>query len=183
MSRVGKQPIVVPKNVKAEISGKKIKLEGPKGKLTREIHSQVSVVLEDGNLVLSRQDDSKKSRELHGLERALINNMVLGVTEGFEKELQLIGVGYRADMKGASTINLGLGYSHPIDFKLPEGVKGNVVKEGRDLFIKLESTNKQLVGQVAAELRSLRAPEPYKGKGVRYKNEVIKIKAGKTGKK
>ena len=119
---------------------------------------------------------------MHGTERALAQNMVVGVTQGFVKELDLVGVGYRADMQG-TTINLALGYSHPIDFPLPAGVKGAVVKEGRDISIRLESADKALIGQVAAKIRSLRKPEVYKGKGVRYKGEQIKLKAGKAGKK
>lgn len=182
MSRIGKQPIVVPKGVKAIIAGQLLKVEGPKGKLEREIRPEISLKLDGEKIVLERANEEKSVRAFHGMERALVNNMVHGVMHGFEKELQLIGVGYRADSKG-NTLNLALGYSHPIDFELPQGVKGTVIKEGRDVSIKLESVDKQLLGQTAARIRSLRKPEPYKGKGVRYKDEVIKMKAGKSGKK
>jgi large subunit ribosomal protein L6 len=159
-----------------------LKIEGPKGKLERELRPEIKVKIEGEKIILERQNEEKSVRAFHGMERALVNNMVHGVTQGFEKELQLIGVGYRADSKG-NTLNLALGYSHPIDFELPAGVKGTVIKEGRDVSIKLESVDKQLLGQTAARIRSLREPEPYKGKGVRYKDEVIKMKAGKSGKK
>lgn len=182
MSRVGKQPIALPKGVKAEISGQRIKVQGPKGSLQRDIRPEIKLELVDNNLVLTRRDEVQSTVAYHGLERALINNMVVGVSEGFTKELELIGVGYRADLKGKN-LDLGLGYSHPIQFDVPEGLKAEVIKEGRQIFIKIEGADRQLVGQVAAKLRSLRAPEPYKGKGVRYKGEVVKIKAGKAGKK
>ena len=182
MSRIGKQPIVVPKGVKAIIAGQLLKVEGPKGKLEREIRPEISAKLEGETIVLTRKNDDKQSRAFHGMERALVHNMAHGVAHGFEKELQLIGVGYRADSKG-DVITLALGHSHTIDFTLPALVKGSVIKEGRDISIKLESIDKQLLGQVAAQIRSLRPPEPYKGKGVRYKGEVIKMKAGKSGKK
>ena len=182
MSRIGKQPIAIPKGVKAVIAGQLLKVEGPKGKLQRELRPEVVVAQDGEELVLTRKDDTKQSRAFHGMERALVFNMVQGVSAGFERELALIGVGYRAEMKG-SVVNLALGYSHPIDFPLPEGVKATVVKDGRDLFLKLESIDKQLLGLTAAKIRALRKPEPYKGKGVRYRNEVVKMKAGKTGKK
>lgn len=182
MSRIGKNPVEIPKGVKAEVIGKLLKIEGPKGKLERTVRREIDVKLEDGRVVFTRSNDAKESRAYHGLERSLAANMVKGVTEGFVKELQLIGVGYRADTKG-NTLSLGLGYSHPIDFELPKGVSGKVLKEGRDIFVQLEGIDKQLVGQVAAEIKSLRPPEPYKGKGVRYRGEFVKIKAGKAGKK
>lgn len=182
MSRVGKQPITLPQGVKATIAGQLLKVEGPKGKLERTLHEGITATVKDGELLLTRRDDSKQSRMLHGLERALSNNMVTGVSVGFFKDLDLIGVGYRADMKG-NTVNLALGYSHPIDFDLPAGIKGSVIKEGRDVTVRVEGIDKQLVGQVAAQIRSLRPPEPYKGKGVRYKGEKITMKAGKAGKK
>ena len=182
MSRIGKQPVELPQGVKAAISGQLVKLEGPKGKLEREVRPEIKVELEENTLVVERKDDSKQSRAFHGLERSLLNNMAIGVAEGYVKELSLIGVGYRADVKGKN-LNLNLGYSHLIDFPVPEGVKASIVKEGRDSFVRLEGVDKQLVGQVAAQIRSLRPPEPYKGKGVRYKDEQIKMKAGKTGKK
>lgn len=187
MSRVGKQPIKVPSGVKLALEGQAgnqtIKVEGPKGKMQRTITKSIIAKMEEGALVLSVGDDETKTRASHGLERSLVANMVKGVHEGFFKELDLIGVGYRADMKGSDVVNLALGYSHPIDFKLPKGITGTVIKEGRDTTVKIEGVDRQLVGQVAAQIRALRAPEPYKGKGVRYKGEVIKIKAGKAGKK
>lgn len=186
MSRVGKHPITVPKGVKVAIEGaagaQTIKVEGPKGKIERKMTSPIKAEMSGDTIVLTRANEETPTKALHGLERALLANMVKGVSDGFIKELDLIGVGYRADMKG-NTVNLALGYSHPIDFPLPAGVKGSVVKEGRDITVRLEGVDKQLVGQVAAQLRSLRPPEPYKGKGVRYKGEVVKQKAGKAGKK
>lgn len=182
MSRVGKQPVKIPSGVKAIIAGQLLKIEGPKGKLSREVRPEILIKETDGSLVVNTKEDTNASRAFHGMERALIANMVRGVSEGFVKELSLVGTGYRADQAGKN-INLALGYSHPIDYIVPEGVKATVVKENRDVFIKLESADKQLLGQVAAQIRSLRAPEPYKGKGVRYKDEVVKTKAGKTGKK
>ena len=182
MSRVGKQPVQIPSGVKAMIAGQLLKIEGPKGKMSREIRTEILVKEEAGNLLVEIQQIGKPSDAFHGMERALIANMGKGVSEGFVKELSLIGTGYRADQVG-NNINLALGYSHTIDYAVPEGVKATVVKENRDVFIRLESSDKQLLGQVAAQIRSLRAPEPYKGKGVRYKDEVVKTKAGKSGKK
>lgn len=182
MSRIGKQPIELPKGVTAEIAGQLVRVKGPKGTLERTVRPEITVKLVDGVLQCERKEDTQKSRAFHGLERALIRNMVQGVFEGYVKELDLIGVGYRADMKG-NAINLALGYSHTIDFPLPAGVKGSVLKENRDLTVRLEGVDKQLLGQVAAKIRSLRPPEPYKGKGVRYKGEEVRRKAGKSGKK
>lgn len=182
MSRIGKQPIALPKGVKAIIAGQLLKIEGPKGKLERELCEEISVREEDGQLVFERNSDAKPARAKHGLERALARNMVEGVSAGFAKELALIGVGYRAESKG-QTLTLALGYSHTIDFELPKGVTGTLIKEGRETFIRLESIDKQLLGQTAAQIRSLREPEPYKGKGVRYRDEVVRTKAGKAGKK
>ena len=181
MSRIGKMPVELPQGVKAEMAGQTLSVSGGNGKLERVISSEVSVAIEDGQIVLSRKDDSKKSRAFHGMERSLINNMVEGVSKGFEKQLQLIGVGYRADAKGKN-LELGLGYSHPITFEVPEGIKASVLKEGREIFVKIEGPDKQQVGQVAAQIRSLRPPEPYKGKGVRYRDEQVRRKAGKAGK-
>lgn len=181
MSRIGKMPVEIPQGVKAVISGQLLKVEGPKGKLERELRPEILIKEDAGSLILNRKDDSKPARAFHGMERALVHNMIVGVATGFVKELSLIGVGYKADVKGAQIV-LNLGYSHPIDFAVPEGVKASLVKEGKDTFIRLESANKQLVGQVAAQIRSLRPPEPYKGKGVRYRDEYVRRKAGKSGK-
>jgi large subunit ribosomal protein L6 len=182
MSRVGKQPIEVPKGVTAHIAGQLLKVEGPKGKLSRDIRPEVGIKMEDGKILLIALEETSKSNAFHGMERALAANMVKGVSEGFVKELSLVGTGYRAEQSGKN-ITLSLGYSHTIDYPVPDEVKASVVKEGRDVFIRLESADKQMVGQVAAQIRSLRPPEPYKGKGVRYKDEVVKLKAGKSGKK
>ncbi|MBL7661762.1 50S ribosomal protein L6 [bacterium] len=182
MSRVGKQPIVLPQGVKATIAGQLLKVEGPKGKLERTVRPEIKVEIKDGQITFARFNDVKTVRAFHGMERALVNNMVKGVSEGFSKELQLIGVGYRADQKG-NTFNFALGYSHPVDFPLPAGIKGSVIKDNRDTYVKVEGADRQLVGQIAAQIRSLRAPEVYKGKGIRYKDEVISLKAGKAGKK
>ena len=181
MSRIGSKPVAVPGGVKTEIAGQLIKVEGPKGKLQREIREEIAVELKDSELVFTRKNDSKQARAFHGMERALVSNMVRGVSEGYIKELELIGVGYRAELKGNS-FHLGLGYSHPINFPLPEGVKGSVLKEGRDVAVRIEGVDKQLIGETAARIRALRPPEPYKGKGVRYRGEQVKRKAGKAGK-
>ena len=182
MSRVGKQPIEIPSSVKAVIAGQLLKIEGPKGKLSRDIRPEIGIKEDSGKLLLSTNEESNAANAFHGMERALIANMVKGVSEGFTKELSLVGTGYRAEQVGKD-LNLALGYSHTIDYAVPVGVTATVIKEGRDNFIKLESADKQLLGQVAAQIRSLRAPEPYKGKGVRYRDEVVKTKAGKSGKK
>ncbi len=187
MSRIGRQAVDVPKDVKTEISSvggtQVVKFQGPKGMLERTIRPEIKVEFTDGKLHFTRSTDEKSVRAYHGMERALAFNMATGVSKGFEKQLHLIGVGYRAEMKGTNSLDLALGYSHPIEFPLPEGIKGSILKEGRETYIKLEGADKQLVGETAAQIRSLRAPEPYKGKGIRYRNEVVKQKAGKAGKK
>ncbi|HQH25947.1 MAG TPA: 50S ribosomal protein L6 [Oligoflexia bacterium] len=182
MSRIGKQPVVLPKGVKAIVAGQLLKVEGPKGKLERQVQPQIKVELVEGKLVFTRSSDETKIRALHGMERALANNMVKGVAEGFEKQLALVGVGYRVEEKGKNLL-FNLGYSHPIEFDIPPGITASLVKEGREVFVKVEGIDRQLVGQIAAKIRELRAPEPYKGKGVRYRNEVVRTKAGKAGKK
>lgn len=182
MSRIGKKPVVIPKGVKAEVVGQLVKIEGPKGKLERKLRPEISARIVDGRILVAPLKESKATNAFHGLERALLHNMVTGVSEGFAKELEVIGVGYRADIKG-STLNLALGHSHPIDFPLPKDVKGSVIKEGREIFIRLEGPDRQAIGETAAQIIRLRPPEPYKGKGVRYRGQVIKLKAGKTGKK
>lgn len=179
MSRIGKLPIEIPGGVKVSISDTLINVEGPKGKLSREIMDGVSIEMIDNKIVVSRNDESKSSRSAHGLTRTLLNNMVTGVTKGFEKALEITGVGYRAEVKG-NALNLTLGYSHPINFILPLGVNVEVEKMTK---IFLKGTDKELIGQTAAKIRSFRAPEPYKGKGIKYVGESILRKAGKTGKK
>lgn len=177
MSRVGKLPIPIPKDAKVKVDGKNISVTGPKGTLSRSIHNDITAVLEDNRLVVTRPSDIKKHCALHGLTRALLSNMVVGVTEGFKKELQIIGVGYRAEMKGKCLV-LNLGYSHPVVFMIPEGIKVEVLPKENKIIV--EGINNELVGQVAAKIRSFRKPEPYKGKGIRYIDEQVRTKAGKT---
>ena len=180
MSRIGKAPITVPAGVEVKTSGNSITVKGPKGSLTRELVGGISVRQEENSLLVERPNDERQSRSLHGLSRALVNNMVVGVTEGVAKELEIVGVGYRAELKGPSAIRLNLGFSHPVDVAAPEGVTFEVPVQTR---IIIKGIDKEAVGQVAANIRSIRKPEPYKGKGVRYLNERILRKAGKAGKK
>jgi len=181
MSRVGKAPITIPQGVNIDISkGNLVTVKGPKGTLSQQIDPDITLNVEDSTLSLDRPTNQNRHRALHGLYRALVNNMVVGVTEGFVKELELVGVGYRAQNTG-QLLELTLGFSHPIMFYIPSEVKVETKQEkGKNPLIRLESNDKQLLGQVAAKIRSLRKPEPYKGKGVRYSNEVIRRKAGKT---
>jgi large subunit ribosomal protein L6 len=176
MSRVGKLPITVPQGVRINLQGAVLQVEGPKGKLQHEIPPGLKIETADNKITVSRAVEQKKVRELHGLTRTLIANMVCGVTQGFKKELEIVGVGYRADIS-SNVLNLTLGYSHPIKFPLPEGITGKVDKQ----VITLEGIDKGLVGQTAAKVRRLRKPDSYKGKGVRYLGEVIKTKVGKSG--
>ena len=182
MSRVGSQPVEVPSGVQIGIDGQKVEVRGPKGVLARELRPEIAVKLCGNLLHFEKRVQAKNSSAYHGMERVLVANMVRGVSQGYAKELELVGVGYRAELKGDS-LNLALGFSHEVDFKLPPAVKGSVLREGRSVYIRLESIDKQLLGQVAASLRALRPPEPYKGKGVRYRGERVKTKAGKSGKK
>jgi large subunit ribosomal protein L6 len=179
MSRIGKAPIEVPSGVDITISGSTITVKGPKGQLTRELVEQVSVRQEEGNLLVERIDDERESRAMHGLMRSLVANMVTGVTDGFRKELDIVGVGYRAAAKGNNGIELALGFSHPVVVAAPEGISFVVPAPTR---IEVHGIDKQLVGQVAADIRAWRKPEPYKGKGVRYVGEHVRRKAGKAGK-
>jgi large subunit ribosomal protein L6 len=179
MSRIGKLPIAIPAGVKVIYSAPEIRVEGPKGKLSRSIMDGVAVALDEKAITVSRADDSNKSRAAHGLTRTLINNMVIGVSKGFETALEITGVGYRAEVKG-EVLNLSLGYSHPINFQLPAGISVEVEKMTK---LKVLGIDKELVGQTAAKIRDFRSPEPYKGKGVKYADETILRKAGKTGKK
>ena len=185
MSRIGKLPVTLPKGVKAEVAGQLVKIEGPKGKVQREVRPEIEAQMVDGKIVLRPKKSAPETKAVnafHGMERALLNCMVNGVSQGFHKELELIGVGYRAEMSGKN-LNLSLGYSHPVEFVVPKDIKATVEKEGRDSWIRLEGVDKQLVGQTAAQIIRLRPPEPYKGKGVRFRGQVIKTKAGKAGKK
>jgi large subunit ribosomal protein L6 len=179
MSRIGKQPVTVPAKVQVSLNGQEVRVRGPKGELAMVAHPNMTVSLEDGKLTVTRPDDERENRALHGMTRALINNMVTGVTEGFKKILMIDGVGYRAEMKG-QTLVLYLGYSHPIEVQPPDGITFSVGERGASVSI--EGIDRQQVGQVASDIRSLRPPEPYKGKGIRYSDEVIRRKAGKAGK-
>lgn len=181
MSRIGKAPISIPDGVNIEVSkGKMVTVKGPKGKLQQQVDQSIDVKIEDGQLKVTRPTDQPRHRAMHGLYRALINNMVEGVTKGYKKELELVGVGYRANNHG-QLLELTLGYSHPIYFYIPDEVKVEAeMKKGKNPIIRLESIDKQLLGQVAAKIRSFRKPEPYKGKGIRFVNEEIRRKAGKT---
>lgn len=178
MSRIGKQPIVVPEKVQVSLDGRNITVKGPKGELSWEHHQGVTVAQENGEVKVAPVTMSKMDRSLWGLTRTLISNMVIGVTEGFKKGLEFKGVGYKAAVSG-NKMTLNFGYSHPIEYELPEGVSAKVDKTS----IEISGINKELVGFTAAKIRSFRPPEPYKGKGVRYSDEVIIRKAGKTGAK
>ena len=179
MSRVGKAPIVVPSGVTVTIDGRTVAVTGPKGSLEREIPGEITVRQDEGSLLVERPDDERQNRAFHGLTRALVNNMVVGVTEGYRKQLDIVGVGYRAAAKNPTTLELALGFSHPVVVNAPEGVTFVVPSPTR---IEIVGIDKQMVGQVAANIRSIRKPEPYKGKGVRYAGEHVARKAGKAAK-
>ena len=176
MSRIGRLPIQIPSGVTVTVNDSQVQVKGPKGQLTQDIVPSVSVSVEDGAVHVARADDAKQSKSSHGLMRALINNMVTGVTTGFEKKLQIQGIGYRADVQGSKLV-MQLGYSHPIEFAIPKGVAIEADKSN-NIFVR--GIDRQQVGQVAADIRSYRTPDRYKGKGVRYADEVVRLKAGKT---
>jgi large subunit ribosomal protein L6 len=176
MSRIGKQPVVIPANVKVSVAGATVHVEGPKGKLDQALPAGITVEVKDGKVLVARPDETSKAKAMHGLARALINNMVNGVTKGFEKELHIEGVGYRAAVAGKK-LNLTLGYSHPVEFDIPNGITITVDAQTE---VKITGIDRALVGQVAANIRFLREPEVYRGKGIRYKDEHIRRKAGKT---
>jgi large subunit ribosomal protein L6 len=178
MSRIGKVPISIPDGVTVEIKDGVCHVKGPKGELSERIHERIKVEIKDNEVICTRGDEDKFSRSLHGLSRKLIANMVEGVTKGFEKRLEIIGVGYKAQPSG-SKITLNLGFSHPIEYKAPEGITFDLDKEKKNIVI-VSGINKQIVGEVAAKIRSYRKPEPYKGKGVRYVDEYVARKAGKA---
>jgi large subunit ribosomal protein L6 len=180
MSRIGKKPIEIPDKVTVEITDGIIKIKGSKGELSWNYPDKIKVSVNDGQISVERSGDSKVERALHGLARSIINNMVVGVTQGYRKVLEIVGVGYRAQVTG-SKIVLSLGYSHPVEFELPEGVNASV--DQKQVQITLVGVDKQQIGQVAASLKDLRLPDAYKGKGIRYSGEKIKLKAGKAGKK
>src|SRR5918912_4348692 len=179
MSRIGKKPIPVPKDVKVNIQGNVVSVQGPKGKLDTPLPQGIKIEQQDGHLVALRQDDSHAA--VHGLARALVNNAVEGVTRGWTRELEIVGIGYRAEMKGKNTVVFTLGYSHPIEYPLPSGI--DVAVDPKQTRLTVSGIDRQKVGQVAAEMRGLRSPDPYKNKGVRYFGERLKKKVGKTGAK
>ncbi len=179
MSRIGKAPITVPSGVDVRVADGSITVRGPKGELSQELPELVSVSQEDATIQVDRADDTREARALHGLVRSLVANMVTGVSDGFRKELDIVGVGYRAVAKGSNSLELALGFSHPVLVDAPEGIEFVVPQPTR---IEVHGIDKQLVGQVAADIRAWRKPEPYKGKGVRYVDEHVRRKAGKAGK-
>ncbi len=178
MSRIGRMPITVPSGVTVSIDGQDVAVKGPKGELTLTIAEPIAIEQEDGTLSVTRPDDERISKQLHGLTRSLLNNMVIGVTDGYTKTLELVGTGYRAQAKGQG-LELALGFSHPVAVEAPAGITFQVETPTR---FQISGIDKQLVGEVAANIRKLRPPEPYKGKGVKYADEVIRRKAGKAGK-
>ncbi len=178
MSRIGKLPVALPAGVKVSLDGTKLSVQGPKGSLSQELHERMTIAVETDKIVVTRPTDEKQDTALHGLTRSLINNMVVGVTTGFEKVLEINGVGYRAEVKGKE-LTLSLGFSHPVVYELPEGITVEVEKQTK---LTVKGIDKQLVGSAAAKIRSFREPEPYKGKGIKYADEHIVRKAGKAGK-
>ena len=180
MSRIGKAALAVPSGVEVSISGAAVTVKGPKGTLQRELPVGVSARRDENNVIVERDNDQRDSRARHGLARTLVSNMIIGVTQGYTKELDIQGVGYRAEAQGPNKLKLALGFSHPILYTAPDGVTFEVTAQTK---IVVRGNDKEVVGQVAANIRSMRKPEPYKGKGVRYLNERVRRKAGKTGKK
>jgi large subunit ribosomal protein L6 len=179
MSRIGRNPITVPAGVSVAVDERQVTVSGPKGSLSRAIPGQIAIRQEESIVYVERPNDERQNRALHGLTRTLVDNMVVGVTAGFKKELEIIGVGYRCTAKGPHAIELALGFSHPVPFEAPEGITFEVPQPTR---IVISGIDKEVVGQVAANIRKIRKPEPYKGKGVRYAGERVVRKAGKTGK-
>ncbi|MCK9221818.1 MAG: 50S ribosomal protein L6 [Limnochordia bacterium] len=177
MSRIGKQPIQIPAGVSVSVDGQRVTVKGPKGTLEKEMHQDMVVTVEDGHIQVERPSDEKEHKALHGLTRTLIANMVEGVTKGYEKQLEIVGVGYRATKQG-SEINLAVGYSHPVQITPEDGIEFDVPKPTQ---IVVRGIDKELVGQTAANIRAIRPPEPYLGKGIRYANEYVRRKAGKAG--
>ena len=180
MSRIGRKPVAIPANVTVDIAKNgAVTVKGPKGSLTRSFAPDMTIEMQGGELIVTRPTDQRHHRALHGLTRALLQNMVTGVSEGFKKELEMVGVGYRAVMKG-DAMELSLGFSHPVILDPPAGITYEVAKGGRSFSV--SGIDKEQVGEIAAEIRALRKPEPYKGKGVRYRGEYVRIKAGKSAK-
>lgn len=180
MSRIGKAPIVIPAGVNVQVNGHVVTVKGPKGELSQEINPNINVEVKDGHVEVTRPNDERENRAMHGLYRALIHNMVVGVSEGYKKEMELVGVGYRATATG-QVLELSLGFSHAIFIKMPAEIKVEAKSErNKNPLIILESADKQLLGQVCAKIRSLRKPEPYKGKGIKFVGEIIRRKSGKS---
>ena len=179
MSRIGRKPVAVPKGVSVDLQGSTVAVKGPRGELRRSLHPEMKLALADGVFTVERPSEDKRHKALHGLTRTLVQNMVEGVSRGFSKTLEIQGVGYKAEAKPYG-VNLIVGYSHPVKYEAPQGIKISVEN---NTVVKVEGADKEVVGQVAAELRSVRPPEPYKGKGIRYQGEQVRRKAGKTGAK
>jgi large subunit ribosomal protein L6 len=179
MSRIGKQPIPVPSGVEVSIDARRVTVKGPKGTLEHEVPATITITREGDELVVARPDDQRENRSLHGLTRSLVSNMVTGVSQGFSRDLEIVGVGYRVAAQGPAKLELQLGFSHPVYIEAPEGITFEVPQPTR---ITVQGADKQLVGQVAADIRKLRKPEPYKGKGIRYSDERVLRKAGKSAK-
>ena len=179
MSRIGKKPVTVPQGVTLDLKGNEVAVKGPKGELRRQLHPEMQLALANGTLTVSRPSEEKKHKALHGLTRTLVQNMVDGVSKGFSRTLEIQGVGYKAEAKPYG-VNLIVGFSHPVKYEAPKGIKISVEN---NTVVKIEGADKEAVGQVASELRAVRPPEPYKGKGIRYQGEQIRRKAGKTGAK
>jgi large subunit ribosomal protein L6 len=179
MSRIGRKPVTVPKGVTLQVQGNTVAVKGPRGELRRSLHPEMQIALDQDQFTVARPTEEKRHKALHGLTRTLVQNMVEGVSKGFSKTLEIQGVGYKAEAKPYG-VNLIVGFSHPVKYQAPKGIKISV---DNNTVVKIEGADKELVGQVAAELRSVRPPEPYKGKGIRYQGEQVRRKAGKTGAK
>lgn len=180
MSRIGRLPIAIPNGVTVTVSPENVvTVKGPKGEITKTMHPNIDIAVEENSVIVTRKNDEKQNRSLHGLTRSLVNNMVVGVTEGYEKKLELVGVGYRAQLQGKKLV-LNLGFSHPVEIEAKEDIEFQLDGANK---ITVKGIDKELVGAVAADIRSWRKPEPYKGKGIKYENEAIRRKEGKTGKK
>ena len=179
MSRIGRKPVTVPKGVTLQVQGNTVAVKGPRGELRRDLHPEMQIALSSDQFTVARPSEDKRHKALHGLTRTLVQNMVEGVSKGFTKSLEIQGVGYKAEAKPYG-VNLIVGYSHPVKYEAPKGIKITV---DNNTMVKIEGADKELVGQVAAELRSVRPPEPYKGKGIRYQGEHVRRKAGKAGAK
>ena len=179
MSRIGRKPVVVPKGVTVQLEGHRVAVKGPRGELSRSLHPDMQIALDKDQFTVARPTEEKRHKALHGLTRTLVQNMVEGVSKGFQKTLEIQGVGYKAEAKPYG-FNLIVGYSHPVKYEAPKGIKISV---DNNTVVKIEGADKELVGQVASELRAVRPPEPYKGKGIRYQGEQVRRKAGKTGAK